>query len=301
MSVGANAIDLVREPVYGAGAAFFVGGSIHMRDGDGFVYVVNTHGYVDEVLESLASLRRHHPSAPVTIITHAELSRQGLPNVEWMELSQQYDGPIVKIECIRVSYKRAVFLDSDTRVIGDLGDLFDVLDGFDMALAHEMFRGWDYKTPAAKAFCELSTGLIAFTTTPQMHEFFAEWRDTYDRMLKTLGLRADQSSFRETLWHRRDLRHATLPSEYHFIANTGNATAWDVRLLHGRQDLAALEKAINRDLGPRVFAPGFGMITSPSGRKARIKVFLRMFRALVSSLRTASPLKSRATPVEWWR
>ena len=271
------------------------------RNGDGFVYAANTQGYVDEALASLASFRRFLPTAPVTILAPRALFVSGLPHVEWLELAGTYDSPIIKAEAIRAPYERTIFLDTDTRIIGDISGLFDILDGFDMALVHEPTRGWDYETPAARAFCELNTGVIAFRNTPEIKAFFGEWTSAYLRLRQAQGLKNDQPAFRETLWNSRTVRHATLPSEYHFITGKGNSIAWDALLLHGRQDLARLEGLINRDLGPRSYEPAWGMLTSPSGRKQRLLVFLAIVRSFVSGLRTASAAPARETPVTWWK
>lgn len=272
-----------------------------MRDGDGFVYAANTQGYIDEALASLTSFRRFLPTAPVTILAPRALFVSGLPHVVWLELEGTYDSPIIKAEAIRVAYQRTIFLDTDTRIIGDISGLFDILDGFDMALAHEPTRGWDYDTPAAKAFCELNTGVIAFRNTTEIRTFFADWTAAYHRMRHVQGLRNDQPAFRETLWNSRSIRHATLPSEYHFITGKGNSIAWEALLLHGRQDLAKLESLINREPGPRSYEPAWGVLTSPSGRRQRLNVFLAIARKFLSGMRTASAAPARETPVTWWK
>lgn len=274
---------------------------MRVRDGDGFVYAANTQGYIDEALASLASLRRFLPEAPVTIIAPSDLIVPSLPHVEWLEPLGTYDSPIIKAEAIRVPYKRAVFIDTDTRIIGDISGLFEILDGFDLALAHEPLRGWDYATPAAGAFCELNTGVIAFRNSPQVQAFFAEWVRVYDRMRQEQGLRNDQPAFREALWHDRVLRHATLPSEFHLITGRGNGIAWHALLLHGRQDLEEIEAMINREVGPRVYEPAWGVLSSPSGRKLRLMQFARVARTFFANLRHASGAPARDTPVTWWK
>ncbi len=266
---------------------------------DGYVYVVNTDDYLDEALSSLASLRKVNPDAAVTIISPDALFRN-IPGVNWLPLIGTYDSPIVKSEAIRAPYDRCIFLDSDTRVIGDLSGLFRILERFDIAAVHEPTRGWDYDTPAAQAFPELNTGVLVFRKNASVQSLFGQWRELYGQLRVSQNLRNDQPAFRTALWLNKDISHSTLTTEYHLVTGKGASIAWDARLLHGRTDLVELEGEINRNIEHRVYAPGWGVLPSPSSRKQRLVLLARIAVRIIGGMGRAQTIETRAAPVKWW-
>lgn len=266
---------------------------------NGFVYVLNTKGYLDEAKSSIKSLRRHNPEANITIISPTDLFDRGLESINWMQLEGSYDSPIIKTEAIRAPYDRTVFIDTDTLVAGDLNDLFVILDSFDIAAAHEPLRGWDYHIDAPRAFCELNTGVIAFKKSAKITSFFEAWKDNYTAMRRKQDLRNDQPAFRKTLWDASHIRHSTLTTEFHMITIQSAAIAWEARILHGRGDLEAQEKEINKTMGPRVFAPGWGVVLSPSGRKQRLRMIGKLILRAIQGMTKAESQTLRKSPVVW--
>jgi hypothetical protein len=265
----------------------------------GFVYVVNTEGYLSEALTSYASLKQAMPAAKVAIITHPDLFLS-IEEIIWVPLVSSYDGPIVKVEMVRSPFLRTIYLDSDTLVLGSLDDLFELMEAFDLALAHEPTRGWDYETSAPGPFVELNTGVVVFRKSQQMEAFFADWKNRYYLMRGQKNLKNDQPSFRETLWVHRNLRHATLTTEFHLITGKGASTAWHVKLLHGRDDLPTIAATINRDLGPRTYNPGWGVVMPPRGRKYWITDYVRLTVRFWRGLLRPATLRVRPNPRRWW-
>jgi len=266
---------------------------------EGYVYVVNNKAYLSEALASYASLKRAMPAARVAIITHPDLFLC-IDEIIWVPLASSYDGPIIKVEMARSPFKRTIFLDSDTLILGSLDSLFELMEGFDLALAQEPTRGWDYETSAPGPFVELNTGVVVFRKSPQMEAFFADWKNRYYLMREQKNLKNDQPSFRETLWFHRNLRHATLTTEFHLITGKGASTAWHVKLLHGRDDLPGIAATINQDLGPRTYNPGWGVVMPPRGRKYWIKDYLRLTVRFWRGLLRPATLRVRPNPVRWW-
>jgi hypothetical protein len=259
----------------------------------GCCYVANTSGYVDEAMNSLASLRVHMPDISVAVIAPPDLFRSGVMVDHWVPLPAGRTGPIVKTAARLAPYDQVLFLDTDTYIAGDISDVFSVLDAFDLALGHEPTRGWDYETDAAKAFCELNTGVIAFRKDEKVEAFFNRWELMYEKMKK------EQPSFRTALWMSAEIRHATLPSEYHFICAKGMAVAWEAKLLHDRGDLSSFASIINSDTGPRVFVPGWGLIHSYRGRRLWIRNYLRLTANFLRVLANPRSLCPKKSPVDW--
>ncbi|MFN3890344.1 MAG: putative nucleotide-diphospho-sugar transferase [Beijerinckiaceae bacterium] len=265
----------------------------------GYVYVVNTCGYLDEALSSIASLRKVEPYAEVTIIGPQILNFRD-SGINWLDLEGCYDSPIIKVESVRCPYDAFIFLDTDTIVRRPVHELFDLLDGVDMAFAHEQMRGWDYNTSVPRAFCEFNTGVMVVRRSEAVMTFFSEWKRRYDVLRSQLNLVNDQPSFREVLWEFRELRFCTLPSEYHFVTGTPNYIAWDAHILHGREDLVELGNLIDLGSGPRVYVPPFGMVSGFQGRRSVLRSWLSIStHALNAMLGRNKQLVRKTSPVQW--
>jgi hypothetical protein len=117
-----------------------------MKNKVGFCYVASTSGYLDEAMHSLASLRIHMAYIPVAVVTTRELFRSEALVTDWIELPGGRSGPIIKTAARLAPYDRVIFLDTDTYVSGDLLDLFNILDAFDLVVAPDVTRGYDYET-----------------------------------------------------------------------------------------------------------------------------------------------------------
>ena len=133
-------------------------------------------------------------------------------------------------------FERTLHLDADVLAVADIRDVFDLLDRFDVALAHDQARNspaanavWRRALPAA--FPQFNGGVIAYRRTPPVLEFLRLWAAT----MRETGMRKDQPSLRELLWDS-DLRIATLPPEYNLL-DLGAVRRWDrfrpaPRLIH---------------------------------------------------------------------
>jgi hypothetical protein len=192
-----------------------------------------------------------------------------------------------------------VFLDSDTRVLRDISAMFEPLDAFDCALAHEPLRGWDYRTAAARAFCELNTGVMAFRKSDAVVAFFDPWIATYDRMLDEQKLIADQPSFREALWSSPQVRLCTLPSEFHLVTGKPAFIAWDAHILHGRNNLEVIEGIINQVLGSRVLMPVYGLLTPYSGGRSLLRTWAHLTKHFMRQLVAPKYAATASAPGDW--
>ena len=271
-----------------------------MNDRCGFVYVATGDGYRSEVLTSAASLRAVMPSASICLITDAAPAQNSLFDTVLIQTAVCHN-PIDKLLSIDCPYDRVVFLDTDTLICGDLSELFDVLDRFDLALLQENHRGWDYTLPGVPpTFPEYNTGVIVFRRSDGMRELFASWRATYNELRQTQGLRNDQPAFRQVLY-RSDLRVATLPSEYHFLGNVPNYTMWAVRLVHARGDLPCIERLVNASLGARAYLPSVGVFRSFQGRKLWLQSLLLISWRMLRALFRPPVDPSLLNPGRWWK
>lgn len=265
----------------------------------GFVYVATGTGYLDEARASAASLRQHNPGVPICLITDNDVAR-GAPFDFVIPRDDAEHKPIDKLLARHCPFERTIFLDTDTRIFGDILPLFAVLERFDLVALQDVNRGWHYELPEVPhAFTEFNTGVIGFRRSKAMAEFFASWRRAYDEILETHGLVNDQPAFRRAVF-LSDLRIAPLPSEYHFLGNFPNSALWDVRLIHARGNLDRMEAQANAALGCRAYVPDVGVIQGFRGRRnwlgAMLRTAWRMARLLWSP-----PTDSTLThPRKWW-
>jgi hypothetical protein len=266
---------------------------------NGFVYVATSDGYRDEAVRSVASLKAAMPDALTCLVSNTPLAGPHAFD-DVIVRSDVEGGPSDKMLCIHAPFDRAVFLDTDTLVTGDLGELFRILDRFDVAALPETRRGWDYDLEnVSHAFAEFNTGVIAFRRTSAVESFFADWRSEYQRLREVAGLTNDQPAFRSALW-RSGLHVAPIPSEYHFLSGSPNYIMWDARLIHGRGDLQKVAVDVNRVLGARAYVPNVGVVPGYRGRRnwfnETVRLFWRMTRLVMKQPTDPASL----APVKWW-
>jgi|GEM_PF-6552644 hypothetical protein len=137
----------------------------------------------------------------------------------------------------RSPFNRTLQLDVDTYILADLGEVFRVLDRFDMALVHAPVGISMAFDDVPRSFPEFNTGVIAYRATQLVQDVLAEWLREYD----TLASPFDQPSFRRVTYRAAGLRIATLPSEYNqrMVAGFFNQP---VQILHGWPDRLAGER-----------------------------------------------------------
>ncbi len=205
---------------------------------EGVIYVATGPGYVDLALQSARSLRASNPGLSVDLFT----DDRGADGLEIFD--QVHAVPVVhpraKLECMALSrFDRTLFLDADTLVVGDLGDLWGILDRFDLAMAHDVRRasklireGLEVTTPYA--FPQLNSGVVLYRRSAPMAEFLADWLSRFhaSRLLR------DQIVLKDVLWSS-DLRFYVLPPEFN-LRRVTVLEAWEpldaeVKIIHSHR------------------------------------------------------------------
>jgi lipopolysaccharide biosynthesis glycosyltransferase len=124
--------------------------------------------------------------------------------------------PRSKVDCIfRSPFDETLYLDSDTRVVTDIRELFILLGQYDMALAHEAVRNTpkcSWKREIPPSFPEFNSGVILYKNNPAVIGLLKAWQQAYHEA----GFFQDQVTLRELLWETK-LRVAVLPPEYNVI------------------------------------------------------------------------------------
>ena len=181
---------------------------------DGVIYVAQGAGYLDLAFASARSLRAASPELAVDLYCDAPQSVRSAGLFDQVHAIPSGTAR-AKIDCMPLSrFDRTLFLDCDTLVVQPLGDLFGLLDRFEMALAHDVRRasdlireGFDVETPYA--FPQLNTGVLLYRRSDVTQSFFAEWSHRY----RVAGRARDQVTFKDLIWSS-DIRFYVLPPEF---------------------------------------------------------------------------------------
>ena len=201
---------------------------------DGALYVaIGSDVYRQEASASAASLRNVSPSLSIALATERDSAP---PVFDQLVRIEERDGFRAKIVALLESpFERTIFLDSDTRVVGELSSLFELLERFDIAAAHAPNRVTFALHEVPKSFPELNTGVIACRRGEATGTFLERWLTEYDRLSPHRPLSMDQPSFRRALYGS-EIRLATLPSEFNMRFEMAGYHNDMVRVLHGRGD-----------------------------------------------------------------
>jgi hypothetical protein len=175
------------------------------------LYIATGAAHVAAAAASAASVRAANPGLAIAIFTDRPDGAAGFDRVEPIEAPHIRS----KVDYLaRTPFRETLYLDTDTRVLGDLSDLFDMLGRFDLAIAQRAYvratrsrAVWRHVVPAA--FPEHNSGVMLYRSSPAALGFLEAWRAAY----REAGFKVDQITLRELLW-ASDLRYAVLPARY---------------------------------------------------------------------------------------
>jgi hypothetical protein len=221
-----------------------------MTASNGVIYVASGPDYLDLARQSAASLKAFEPDLPVDLYAD-DVNAPDLGMFDMIHLVENPE-PRSRLTCMtQTRFERTLFLDADTLIVGRLGDLFDVLERFEFAVAHDVRRasnlirqGLEERTPYA--FPQHNAGVFLYRRSPGMIAFLNEWAARF----KAAGVNRDQIILKDMMW-RTDLRFYVLPPEFN-LRRVTELDAWepmDVRptILHSHRLMDHM-----RGIGPRI-------------------------------------------------
>lgn len=252
--------------------------------------------YIKEAEVSVRSLKLWNKS-PVCLVTSVSDYESDLfDQVMLVEEVARYSYASKIFGLLRSPFDAVVFLDTDTFVCGNIENLFDVLEHFDIAAAHENGRhkyprGTAYTPVLEHCFPELNTGVLVLNRDRCM-PFLDKWLRLFESYRELYKSNFNQFSFRDALISSR-LRIATLPSEYNFRGLPTGAIAYaKVHIVHDRlryrwnnlrpvmndfERMVKYAQRINRYHGKRLVVSGLGIIPyryAPSNVIRKLKALL---------------------------
>ena len=177
----------------------------------GVVWVATGPAHVAAARASAASVRASNPGLATAIFCDVADPGAEFDRVEAVEGAHARS----KVDCLpRTPFGETLYLDTDTRVTGDLGDLFRLLERFDVAAAHRVrdparMRGAAPAEGPPLAFPEHNGGVLLYRRTPAVLAFLEDWRARFHAG----GASADQIGLRAALW-ASEVRLTVLPPRY---------------------------------------------------------------------------------------
>lgn len=228
--------------------------------------------YVREAAESASSVRQCGGVYPICLITDNQPVVGEWDDVVFLEEPARSFRD--KLKMSQAPYEQVLFLDTDTRVLAPLDDVFQVLEEFDIAVHQTPFGTW-YDLPGVpKSFPEFNTGVIAFRKSGGTGAFFEAWNEWFDK-LGRFPVSEDQVSFRKAIYHS-DVRYAWLPAEYNIMPYMPSRVAEKLTIAHGRGGLDRMIREMNESSGDRAWVPRLGLI--PTHNRASWPQLLRLWR-----------------------
>lgn len=223
-----------------------------MTGARGVLYIATGAAHAEAARRSAASVRATNPALGIALF-----SDQSVPGREFdavLPISDPHKRS--KVDYLGATpFAETLYLDSDTRVRGDLGDLFRLLERFDLACALRELAAMRHRQPKGRSdvpasLPELNGGVLLYRDNPQVRAFLDQWRRAY----AVLGKSADQPSLRDTLW-ASDVRLAVLTPRYN--ARRFDPVAWFLRgerpvILHMNRYHPTKRRAIHALLDPIV-------------------------------------------------
>jgi hypothetical protein len=232
----------------------------------GIMYSCFGEKYIAEAARAARSSLRHN-DVPHLIFAAGEV-RDPPPGVTVVGFEQTSSAPFVdRIANMRRSpFERTLCLDTDTFVVDEIVGVFELLDHYDLALAHApAYRGLDDpEVPAA--FPEFNCGVVAWRSSESVAAFLRSWEETYRAWLVEDVLTGidgaahpsrteigDQPAFRRCAW-QHGMKVATLPPEYNLRLGIQTTVVDRVRVLHGRtRKPERLARQYNSKIVPRTY------------------------------------------------
>ena len=158
----------------------------------GVVYVACGAAAIKEASESIKTLRRYHPTWEIAVISDTCI--RGTRCINAVDISGGTPGRWAKTRLDILSpYDDTLFLDADTRIYGDLGVGFDILNrGWELIMVPSLPQGEeslqhlseeerDVTMAETMQPLQLNTGVMWFRKTERVKALFVEWRRQWQR------------------------------------------------------------------------------------------------------------------------
>jgi hypothetical protein len=246
----------------------------------GLLYCAFGAEHAAEAHASAVSARQHMPDLPIRVVTDQQgIEEEGLWEVEVISADRYHRG--CNLEVLRNSpFERTLLLDTDTRILDGLEEVFTLLDRFDVAMVPAPFiRPPKFRQDGApEVFPQFNGGFLAYRRSPAVTAFFEHWAALYAKdlaqgedLLKKGGRKthfpANQPSLRQSLWECKELKIFSLHPRYNYRVVIPMVMEGKVKVLHADpKALDAAAKVVNKRLGVRICSYARGRFRMRGGK-----------------------------------
>lgn len=198
----------------------------------GFVYIATGDAFVDEAIRSAQTVDTQHPEIPICLMSDRDVSHPVFDEVLVLDdPAYGFEDQILHLD--DTPFDRTLYLDTDIYMDDTVDNVFEILDEFDVALAHSQSReAWPVEGVPA-AFPEYNSGVVAYKLSDRFREFLSIWKDIYFSNKSGDETERNQPSLRKALYES-DVRIATLTQEYNCMFRYPGHVVGKVKLFHGR-------------------------------------------------------------------
>jgi len=164
----------------------------------GYLYIAYGEAFTKEALMSIQSLRRF-TKLPIALYTDQAIEKEYAENVGINLVGNIKANHLrAKVDYMDQSpFLKTVFMDSDTVVVRNCDDMFDLLDRFDVAIVNDYARKRKKYSDIVPeygeipyAFSEANSGVIAFNDSTRTQTFLKMWKEYFPNA-KIYGLDID--------------------------------------------------------------------------------------------------------------
>jgi hypothetical protein len=235
---------------------------------EGYLYIATGENYINEAKTSVKSLRTHSPNAHVSLITDKKIIATEFDEIQILEndVENYFDWKaalIFKVEALLHSpYEKTFFVDTDTYFLDDCSELFQLLNFFDILIAHAPADSSQVVIDDHKinGYYPYNTGVIVFNRNQLVLKLFTDWLNIYKNKYHLYP--TDQTAFMESLLINKVCLYV-LQSIYNFRVPFFVSILPDlkVKIIHGRYpNFKLLDEKINSHLLQRCWNPEKGEI-----------------------------------------
>lgn len=227
----------------------------------GILYACTGIRLLEEAIASAKSVRKYNQSIKIAIYTDiANIAKNSAVFDIVYEITNPTYSNQDKIWPLYESpFEETLFLDSDTRVLANIDEMFLLLLKFDIALAHAPIRvgpiSYADTSEIPAIFPEFNTGVILYRKNDKTKKLFKSWETILQSSLnRDRPKLPDQPAFRQSIWNADSVRLYVLTPEYNLRTLMPYFVGGGVKavILHDRKPrISLVGKSVNKSLKPR--------------------------------------------------
>lgn len=272
----------------------------------GILYIASGEEFVREANLSAKSVKKHMTDLPITIISDVDVDEVFADehvDVAFDDTDQitdpvfEFGDPVMNMH--RLPYDKTIYIDSDIYFDEPIDDVFELLDAFDIAAAHDPYWAAPehlddkllYGVP--QSFPQYNGGVLAMNNSPVVQDFISDWKERYENEVAQDPPHQNQPTLRKALYES-ELRIATLPAKYNCRIHVPGYAVGDISVFHGRlrsfdtpgvshsYDMNQVVDELNGSKQPRVWVQQPGLNLKSLERHSFYSIGYLFFRSLVN-------------------